>query len=122
MKKLVLIMLFSVVSLFAFEELNIDNFEEKIKDKNAIVDFYAVWCGPCKVLDKRLKEFDIIKPENVTIYKLNIDEEPMIAKKYGINRLPSLVYFQDGKPLKTKIGIQTADEIYSSSKKIFGLK
>lgn len=119
MKKIVLVMLFSFVSLFAFEELNIDNFESKIKGKNVIIDFYAVWCPPCKVLNKKLQEYNIVKPENVNIYKINIDDEPLITKKYGITRLPSLVYFKDGEAQKTIVGIQSVDELDKNAKKIF---
>ena len=50
MKKIILLMLISIASLFAYEELTVDNFDEKIKDKNVIIDFYAVWCPPCKIL------------------------------------------------------------------------
>jgi len=122
MKKIFIGLLFSVISLFAFEELNIDNFESKIKGKNVIIDFYAVWCPPCKVLNQKLEEFDIIKPDSVTIYKLNIDEEPIITRKYGITKLPSLVYLKDGKPLKTIVGIQSAAELMKSSQRIFDIK
>jgi len=122
MKKILMILVFSIVSAFAFEELNIDNFEEKIKGKNAIVDFYAVWCPPCKVLDRNLKDFDEIKPEGVTIFKLNIDEEPMITRKYDVTKLPTLVYFKDGKPVKTMVGIQSISGLIDSSQKYFNLK
>lgn len=122
MKKILISFLFSVVSLFAFEELTTENFETKIKDKNAIIDFYAVWCPPCKVLNRRLQEFEIIKPDNVEIYKVNIDEQLALAKKYKITKLPSLVYFKDGKALKTIVGIQSPDELLKSSRKIFDLE
>ena len=122
MKKILILFLFTVVSLFAFEELTTENFETKIKDKNAIIDFYAVWCPPCKVLNRKLQEFEIIKPDNVEIYKVNIDEQLALAKKYKITKLPSLVYFKDGKALKTVVGIQSADELFKSSRKIFDLE
>ena len=122
MKKISIILFLCVNFLFAFEELNSDNFHEKIKDKNVIVDFHAVWCPPCKVLNNKLEEFDIIKPENVTIYKVDIDKQRDLALTYGVNKLPSLVYFKNGKKLKTIVGIQSAKELYDSSKRIFDLK
>ena len=85
MKKILVIMLFSIVSLFSYEELNMDNFESKIKDKNVIVDFYAPWCPPCKVLAENLKDFELVKPDNVEVFKVNIDNELILAKKYGVS-------------------------------------
>jgi len=55
MNKLVFGFLFFTISLFAYEELNIDNFESKIKSKNVIIDFYAVWCPPCKIVATQLR-------------------------------------------------------------------
>lgn len=122
MKKILITFLFTVVSLFAFEELTTDNFQSKIKGKNVIIDFYAVWCPPCKVLNKKLQEFDIIKSDNISIYKVNIDEQLSLAKKYNITKLPSLVYFKDGKAIQTIVGIQSAVELQKSSRKIFELE
>jgi len=122
MEKIVLSLVFSIISLFAFEELNSDNFESKIKGKNVIVDFHAVWCPPCKVLGKNLIEFDKVKPEGVTVYKVNIDEQMPLTKKHGVTKLPTLVYFQDGKLVKTKVGVQSVDELKESSIEVFNLK
>lgn len=122
MKKIFVALMFSVVSLFAFEELNLENFESKLKDKNAIVDFYALWCGPCKIIDRNLKDFEGIKPDNITIYKLNVDEQAMIAQKYKVNRIPALLYFKDGKHVKTTLGVKNVKEILETSKKSFGLQ
>lgn len=122
MKKIIMILMFSIVSLFAFEELTLDTFESKIKDKNVIVDFYALWCGPCKVIDKNLKDFNEIKPNGVEIYKLNVDNEPMIAQKYKVNRIPALLYFKNGVHIKTTLGVKTTKEILDTTKKNFNLK
>lgn len=122
MKKILIVLFLSINFLFAFEELNSNNFNQKIQDKNVIIDFYAVWCPPCKVLNNKLEEFDIIKPNSVTIYKVNIDEQKQLAKKYQIRSLPSLVYFKNGKKLETIVGIQSSKELYNSSKRVFDLK
>ena len=79
MKKIVLALLFSIISLFAYEELNIDNFDSKIKDKNVIVDFYASCCPPCKIVATNLEDFDVIKAENVEIYKVDVDAQLTLA-------------------------------------------
>lgn len=119
MKKIFLIFLISVVCLYAYEELNINNFEEKIKDKNVIVDFYAPWCPPCKIVANNLEDFDITKPDNVHIYKVNIDDELTLAKKYGVTKLPTLIYFKDGKPIKDYVGVLNSEELLQASKENF---
>lgn len=111
MKKILLIMLFSVISIFAYEELTVDNFDSKIKDKNVIVDFYAVWCPPCKILASNLEDFDLVKPDNVEIFKVNIDNQLVLAKKYGVSKLPTLVYFKNGKPINDYVGVLSVDEL-----------
>ena len=119
MKKLLISFLFLFSSLYSYEELNIDNFDEKIKGKNAIIDFYAPWCPPCKVLANNLEDFEIEKPENIEIFKVNIDNELALAKKYGLRKLPTLVYFKDGKEIKQDVGIKTASELLEISKTEF---
>lgn len=119
MKKIILIMLFSIISLFAYEELTVDNFDSKVKDKNVIVDFYAVWCPPCKILANNLEDFEIVKPDNVEIFKVNIDEQLVLAKKYGVTKLPTLVYFKNGKPINDYIGILSVEELQQTSKENF---
>ena len=119
MNKIVSLFLLSVISVFAFEELNMDNFENKIKDKNVIVDFYAPLCPPCKVMANTLKNFDNEKPKNVEIYKVNIDNELPLAKKYGVSKLPTLVYFKNGKPIKEYVGVLSVEELLRTSKEDF---
>lgn len=119
MKKIVLLIFFSIVSLFAYEELTVDNFDAKIKDKNVIVDFYAVWCPPCKILASNLEDFDLVKPDDVEIYKVNIDDQLVLAKKYGVSKLPTMVYFKDGKPVNDYVGILSVKELMETSKENF---
>ena len=119
MKSVLILAVFFVASLFAYEELSVDNFDEKIKGKNAIIDFHAPWCPPCKILANNLEDFEIIKPDSVDIFKVNIDNELVLAKKYGVKKLPTLIYFKDGKPIKEYVGIMTSEELLSSSKEDF---
>lgn len=119
MKKVFLALLFSFVSLFAFEHLDNKNIDNKIKGKNVIIDFYATWCPPCKVIEKNLIKFDKIKPSNVVIYKIDIDKDMDLAKRYNVKSLPTLVYLKDEKVVAKNIGVSNVDELVANSMKYF---
>lgn len=82
-----------------------EDFNALIKDK-VLVDFYADWCGPCKMLAPLLEEI-----KNVNILKVNVDLYPDLAAKYGIMSIPTLILFENSKELKKEIGFKTLDEI-----------
>jgi thioredoxin 1 len=119
MKKIVLIILASFVSLFAFEEVGMNNFNDKIKDKNVIIDFYASWCPPCKIMSESLEDFSKTKPKNVEIYKVNVDDESTLARKYNISKLPTILYFKNGKPVKEFVGVLSPEELTQTTKVYF---
>lgn len=119
MKKIVISLLLSVVSLFAFEHLTVENFDKKIKDKNVIVDFYATWCPPCKVLAKNLKAYDKVKSSDVIIYKVDIDKNMNLALKHNVKALPTLGYFKNGKLVIKEVGIKDVAQLSNSTKKYF---
>ena len=76
----------------------INNFDELIQEK-ILVDFYANWCGPCKMLSPILE-----KLEEVKVLKVNVDENPELAKKYGVMSIPCLILFDKGMELKRNVG------------------
>lgn len=119
MKKILLIMAFSFVSLFAIENLTTQNLEKKIKNKNIIIDFYATWCPPCKILSKNLEDFSKVKPKNVKIYKVDIDKQMDLAIKYNIRVLPTVVFIKNSKVIETKTGILSIEEFKNKTKKYF---
>ena len=84
---------------------NKDDFNNFIKEK-VLVDFYADWCGPCKMLAPILEKVD-----NIDILKVNVDAFPDLAANYGIMSIPTLILFENGKEIKKEIGFKTLEEI-----------
>jgi len=82
------------------------NFENDVigSDLPALVDFWAEWCGPCKQIGPILEEISDEKRDVIKIYKINIDNNPEIPQKYGVRGIPTLMFFNDGKLVDTKVG------------------
>lgn len=72
--------------------------------KPVLVDFWAEWCGPCKMIGPSLEEISEELGEEVTIAKLNIDENPDAPGKYGVRGIPTMILFKNGEPTATKVG------------------
>lgn len=96
---------------------NDNNFEEEVlkKEGKVLVDFYADWCGPCKMMAPVI---DKIAEENSTVKvgKVNVDENPEIASKYGIMSIPTIMIFENGNLMKKFIGLTSKSEIESELK------
>ena len=91
------------------EHITSNNFDEKIKKDRVLVDFYATWCGPCKMLGLVLEKFD---DENIVpILKLDVDEAKDVAEKYKVFTIPTLIIFENGKEIKRKVGYKSLDEL-----------
>ena len=82
------------------------NFQNEVlsADKPVVVDFWAEWCGPCKMIAPSLEELSNEMDGDVRIAKLNIDENPDIAAQYGIRSIPTLMMFKDGEPAAVQMG------------------
>lgn len=90
-----------------------ETLQEAIKDELYLVDFYADWCGPCKMFATVLEKIDFIN-----ILKINVDDHPEVAKEYGIMSIPTVCYFKKGEMVKKVIGFQTIEEVKETIKKI----
>ena len=83
-----------------------NNFDEEIKGKKVLVDFYADWCGPCRMMGTVLE-----KVENIEILKVNVDKYPELSQKYGVMSIPNLTIFENGNPIKKHIGFMDKNEL-----------
>ncbi len=83
-----------------------DDFFALVKQGTHIVDFYADWCGPCKMLIPVLDEIDFCD-----VIKVNVDEHEELARKFGVMSIPTLVFFKDGIEHEREIGYRGIDEI-----------
>ncbi len=94
------------------KDITTQEFDEKVIDssKPALVDFWAEWCGPCKMLSPVV---DSVSEQvgNVDFYKVNVDEESELAREYGIMSIPTLIVFKDGEIVEQSVGVISEDDI-----------
>ena len=82
-------------------------FEGEIASGSVIVDFWAPWCGPCRMVGPVIDEIAQEHGDKVTVGKVNVDENPAIAQKFGIMSIPTIILFKDGEPAKKVIGARS---------------
>ncbi|WP_221792113.1 thioredoxin [Aquisediminimonas sediminicola] len=82
------------------------SFEADVIQSNepVLVDFWAEWCGPCKMIAPALEELSAELAGKVVIAKINIDDNPEAASKFGVRSIPTMILFKDGQPLATQVG------------------
>lgn len=92
-------------------KLNDSSFSEFIlnSDKRVVVDFYADWCGPCKMMSPVFEEVSE-RNSNIDFCKVNVDESTMIAQRYGIMSIPTFMIFENGQPVKKQLGAMNGYE------------
>ncbi len=95
-------------------EITKENFEAEVlkSDRTVLLDFWAAWCGPCRMLSPVVDE---IGEENtqIKVGKVNVDEQLELASHFGIMSIPTLMVFKNGKPVKTSVGVQPKSAILS---------
>ena len=89
-----------------------DNFDQVVmhSDKKVLVDFWATWCGPCKMLSPVLEDIDSQR-EDVLIAKINIDEEMDLAMKFNVTSIPTLLLIENGQVSATTVGFRPKDAV-----------
>ena len=96
----------------AVKNLNKNNFDELIKnsEKLVLVDFWSVWCGPCKMLGPVVEELSE-ECDDVVFAKVNVDENPDLASQFGIMSIPTLILFKNGEKAGVSVGYKSKDEL-----------
>jgi thioredoxin 1 len=97
----------------AITQLSDSNFESEVinSQKPILVDFWAEWCGPCKMIAPELEKLAAEKNEQLRIGKLNVDDNRETAMKYSISSIPTLLLFKNGELVKKLIGVMSKDKI-----------
>jgi len=97
-----------------------DNFQEVIKgtDKLVLVDFWAEWCGPCKSLAPALEDASNDLGEKISVYKINIDDNPVTPAKYGVRGVPTIVFFRNGEEVDRQVGLLPKSKLYEKIEKV----
>ena len=93
------------------EIINQNNFNEKVANGVVLVDFFATWCGPCKMIAPVLEQLSEKYEGKASIYKVDIDQSMALAAKYGIQAVPTMILFKDGEPVQTHVGFAGAPQI-----------
>lgn len=93
--------------------ITVENFEEEVinSDLPVLVDFWAVWCGPCQMQGPVVEEAAQTLAGKLKVGKLNVDEEGELAQRYGVMSIPTLILFQNGEVVKKEVGFHSLEEI-----------
>ncbi len=94
-------------------KITTENFEEEVlkSDKKVLIDFYADWCGPCKMMSPVIDEIADEKGEEIKVGKVNVDENQDLAMEYDVMSIPTIIIMNNGEVEKTFIGVTDKNEI-----------
>lgn len=88
------------------KDINDSNFQEEVKDGTVVVDFWAAWCGPCKMLGPVINDLSEELNNKAKFVKVNVDENPIVASQYKIASIPTVLVFKDGNVAETLVGFR----------------
>ncbi|ACD22223.1 thioredoxin [Clostridium botulinum] len=91
--------------------LKVNEFDDAIKEGIVIVDFFADWCGPCKMLAPIFEELEEEMKDKVKFFKVNVDESGELASKFSVFSIPTMIIFKDGKDVSTEVGFLPKEKI-----------
>lgn len=99
----------------ATQKANDDTFETAVLKAQGpvLVDFWAEWCGPCKMIGPALEEISENLADKIAIVKVNVDEAPMTPSRYGVKGIPTLMLFENGKVQATRVGASNKSKLES---------
>lgn len=97
-------------------EITDQTFDETVlkNDKPVLVDFWAVWCGPCQIQGPIVEEVAIAMEGKAVVGKVNVDENPGSAGTYGVMSIPTIIIFKGGQPVKQFVGVQSKEVLVSA--------
>ncbi|MBR4745417.1 MAG: thioredoxin [Clostridia bacterium] len=95
------------------QELEEKDFEELvINSKEPVcVKFYAIWCGPCRMLSQVMQDITEEKYSNVKVYEVDVDNAPKLAQMHGVMSIPTMIFYADGKPVESVTGFRNETEL-----------
>lgn len=95
------------------EQISSADWQAKVleSDKTVLVDFFATWCGPCKMMAPVVDEIAAEKADEINVFKIDVDESPDIARQYGVMSIPTFISFKGGEPAGKLLGAMPKEQL-----------